>query len=113
VCQNLEDAEKLAQIHYQSTSTSKVFVVSASVGPGDQADEPIKLLEVNEDTIPTGIVPLRFGPLPERGITRCSTIIEVTPDEYQQIENGKLPLPPGWEQRQLVERQPQTEHSGQ
>ncbi len=101
-------AEGLAQIHYQSASTSAVYEVCRRLGAEDQPEEPIKLLEVNEDTSPTGIVPLRFGPLPERGITYACTIIEVTPEEYQQIENGELSLPQGWEHRRLISRLAET-----
>lgn len=99
-----EAAERLAQIHYQSESTSEVYVTRASLEAEDHADQPIELLEVDEDTIPTGVVPLHFGPLPESGIAYSSTIIEVTPEEYRQIEKGELPLPEGWEERRLIPR---------
>ncbi len=101
-----EAAERLARIHYQSASTSLVFSCSASVAVGseDSPDEPIKLLEVDEQTIPSGIVPLRFGPVPEQDINCSSVIIEVTPEEYQKIERGELKLPAGWETRRLVAR---------
>ncbi len=103
-----EAANRLAQIHYQSMSTSAVYVAHASVELRDQADEPIKLLEVDEETIPSGIVPLRFAPLPESGILYRSVIIEVTPEEHEQIEDGRLQLPEGWEELQLIRRLPET-----
>ena len=113
MCDKMKAAEKLAQIHYESESTSAVYCYSASIAVENEADEPIKLLEVDEDTLPSGIVPLRFGPLPERGITYSSTIIEVTSEEYRQIEAGKLELPQGWEKRQHIRRLPVTENSGE
>jgi len=100
----IQAVEKLAQIHYESASTSAIYSAYASVGAENDASQPIKLLEVNEDTIPTGIVPLRFGPLPERGIPFSSTIIEVTPEEFEKIQSGELRLPEGWETRRLVPR---------
>ena len=47
------------------------------------ADEPIKFLEVNAATVPTGVMPLQFGPVPASGIAFSSVIIEVTPDEFE------------------------------
>ena len=66
----------------------------------DEADEsqgPVILLEVNENTIPSGILPLGFGSYPEGGIGFPSVIIEVTPEEFDEIASGQLPLPNGWE----------------
>ena len=76
-----EAAIRLAHIHYESASTQVVFRAHADVEVSRGVDEPIKLLEVNQDTIPSGIVPLHFGPVPESGINYDSVIIEVTPEE--------------------------------
>jgi len=95
----LEEAKRLAQIHYESGSTSQVYIATSSTGGQENPEDPIKLIEVNDDTLPSGIVPLQFGPLPNLGITHVSTIIEVTGEEFQQIESGELQLPPGWENR--------------
>ncbi len=100
-------AERLAQIHYQSESTSEVYEYSAHVG-GSESNEPIKLLEVNRDTIASGIVPLSFGPLPEADIFVGSTIIEVTPEEHEQIKNGNIRLPEGWEEYRPIPKAPET-----
>jgi len=59
------------------------------------ADEPVKLLEVNPDTSPSGIVPIAFAPDPP-GIPFPSVVIEVTEAEFENIRAGKLPLPKGW-----------------
>jgi len=53
-------------------------------------------LEVNEATIPSGIVPLHFDAHPESGIDYPSVIIEVTPEEFKQIGQHRLELPNGW-----------------
>jgi predicted RNase H-like HicB family nuclease len=58
--------------------------------------EPIKLLEVNQDTVPAGVMPLRFGPMPASGIPYSSVIVEVTPDEFEKIKAKELSLPNGW-----------------
>ena len=57
---------------------------------------PIKLLEVNENTVPSGVMPIQFGPSLASGIHYSSIIVEVTPDEYEEIQTGKLGLPDGW-----------------
>ena len=57
----LNEATRLAQIHYESGSTSAVYIATSFVAAEDGPEEPFKLIEVNEHTIPSGIVPLRFG----------------------------------------------------
>lgn len=60
----------------------------------DAPDEPIKLLELNAQTVSSGIVPVFFGP--SRDVPYSSVIVEVTESEYQQVEAQKLKLPSGW-----------------
>jgi hypothetical protein len=61
----------------------------------DGLNEPIKLLEVNVSTVPVGIVPIYFGPSGEIPFPRI--IVEITPDEYQQLLARKLSLPDDWQ----------------
>ena len=56
----------------------------------------VKLLEVNADTAPSGILPLYFGPVASSGIPYPSVIVEVTPDEFEKIGLHELRLPDGW-----------------
>lgn len=56
--------------------------------------EPIKLLEVNPNTPPAGIVPVAFGTV--NGVPYPSVVVEVTPDEYDRLAEGELSLPAGW-----------------
>ena len=90
-------AKRLAQKHYEiETGLTRIFRVT---GPGDTESgeaEPIKLLEVNEATAPTGVMPLHFGPVPASGIPYPSVILEVTPGEYEEIITDKIKLPLGW-----------------
>lgn len=88
-------ARKLAQLHYNAEpGMHKIFLLR---GPtDDNPHEPIKLLEVNEATVAAGILPLQFGPHHASGIDYASVIVEVTPDEFEQIERGELSLPHGW-----------------
>ena len=56
--------------------------------------EPVKLLEVTTYTFPAGIQPVIFRAC--GGIPYPSMVVEVTPDEYEQIGRGELPLPDEW-----------------
>jgi hypothetical protein len=68
------------------------------VGPNEEdADEPVKLLMVHPDTVKAGIVPVRFRRHPTSGRLFSFIIVEVTPDEFEDIIARKLPLRDGWE----------------
>jgi hypothetical protein len=66
--------------------------------------EPIRLLEVNERTIPLGLQGIGFGADPDAGIHFPSIIFEVTPDEFARIERNELPLPAGLHMTERFER---------
>lgn len=104
--QTKEDAvHKLAQIHYEvEEGLREVYRI---VGPADaetRPEEPIKLLEVNEYTPASGIMPLGFRPRPKIGIAFPSVIVEVTPEEFGRIRSNSLPLPHGWAVGGLIPR---------
>jgi len=66
--------------------------------PGDREHEPsdpVKLLEVNPATSPSGIVPVTFSPDPP-SVPFASVVVEVTEDEFARLEKGELSLPDGW-----------------
>lgn len=92
-----QEARELAERHYvvEEGVTEIIRLVDsaeAEVVPGS----PIKLLEVNENTVPSGIMPIQFGPSPSSGLHYPAVIVEVTPEEYQKIRNDELKLPNGW-----------------
>jgi hypothetical protein len=92
----VEVAQELARKHYEIESgLVRIFRITSK----DDAlpAEPIKLLEVNENTVPSGIMPLHFGPVPDFGIPYASVIIEITPDEFEMLRGHGLALPDGWE----------------
>jgi len=64
--------------------------------PDETDRDPIKLLEVNRETIATGIMPLGFPPSPSRGVPYATVIVEITPEEFEQVQAGRLKLPRGW-----------------
>ena len=100
-----ETARKLAEAHYRcEPGLVKIFRLRAAGDAELQANEPVKLLEVNDDTISAGIVPLQFGPRPSSGIEYPSVIVEITPDELDRIQSGELLLPNSWRLDDLLPR---------
>lgn len=100
-------ANKLAEFHYRcEPAITDIFRVVAVDAEERLPNEPIKLLEVNRDTIPSGVMPLQFPPLPEQGVDWPWLLIEVTPAEYEQIQRRELALPAGWEVGAAIPRPP-------
>ncbi len=96
-----EEAAALARAHYQvEPGLQAIYRLE---GP-DKNDLRIKLLEINEQTVPSGVVPVGFPPHPASGLHYPSIVIEVTPLEYEAIQRRELELPAGWEVRDAYER---------
>jgi hypothetical protein len=98
-----EIARILAESHYRiEPEITKIFRITGNGAVEAQPVEPIKLLEVNRSTIPSGIMPLQFDASPAHGIPFPSVIVEVTPGEFQDIQAQALPLPNGWTLGSLI-----------
>jgi hypothetical protein len=92
-----DEAIDLAQRHYEvEIGLTDIIRFTDHTDVEAAATEPIKLLEVNENTVEAGIMPIYFGPAPESGIHFPSAIVEVTPEEYRKIQSKELQLPEGW-----------------
>ncbi len=95
-----EQAEmELAKRHYEIepglTQISRITDKAEGVRQRDA--QKIRLLEVNVNTVESGMMPLHFGPAPASGIPFSSIIVEVTPSELEKIRTHELRLPNGWE----------------
>jgi hypothetical protein len=88
-------ARRLAESHYRVDPAIRQIVRLLSATE-DAPNEPIKLLEVNEETSMSGVVPVFFGPHPPSGTVFPSVIVEVRPEEFERIQSRDLPLPNGW-----------------
>ena len=99
-------ATRLADSHYRIESSIRHIYRLRNAATEADRDDPVKLLEVNEATIPSGILPVYFGPYEPAGLTFPSIIIDVTPDEFEQLRASRLSLPNGWE---LAEELPRPE----
>jgi hypothetical protein len=105
--EKLEVAKELAKKHYElEAGLTQIFRITGKAAVEVVRAEPIKLLEVNENTVPSGVMPLHFGPAPASGITFPSVIVEVTPDEFRKIQLHELKLPEGWEIGEELPRPP-------
>lgn len=104
-------AQRLAATHYDlDVGITKIFRITKGAEAELRPAEPIKLLAVSEDTVPAGIMPLGFGPEPERGIHYASVIVAVTPAEFRKIRARKLKLPRGWTVGDLLPRPAENQH---
>lgn len=90
----VQTARILADAH-RSFDPAIIRIVRLIDDAEQDASEPIKLLQVNPDTSPSGIVPIAFGADPPR-VPFPSVVIEVTQGEFEKISSGSLPLPEGW-----------------
>lgn len=89
-----EIARLLAQAHREAEPAIIRIVRLVARNEADP-HEPVKLLEVNPATSPSGVWPIAFAPDPP-DVPYPSVVVEVTPDEYAQIVRHQLPLPEGW-----------------
>ncbi len=104
-----ESASELAKRHFEvEAGLTRIIRFSGSADVRVQATEPIKFLEVNENTVASGVMPLGFDAAPASGIHFPSVIIEVTPREFEQIQARELKLPRGWEVRREEMLRPTT-----
>ncbi len=95
-------AQLLAERHRQFDPAIVQIFRLISDREGD-SNEPVKLLEVNPDTSPSGIFPIAIGADPP-SVPFPSIVIEVTPEEFEQIRINRLPLPDGWELAEPIYR---------
>jgi hypothetical protein len=94
----------LAQSHYVvEPGITQIFRLINDVHE-DRPDEPIKLLEVSEYSLPVGIMPVYFHASAE--FAYPSAIVEITPAEFVRLvhEGGDLRLPAGWRIGERIER---------
>jgi len=89
-----EVADLLAAAHREA-EPGIVRIVRLVSAQEAEAREPVKLLEVNPATSPSGVLPIAFAADPP-AVPFPSVVIEVTPDEYARIQGGQLRLPNDW-----------------
>ncbi len=102
----LETAKRLAKAHFDVEP--RLVRINLLEPLNDQdANDPIKLLEVLEGAMELGILPVGFPPDPERGIEYPTLVIEVSPKEYKAISEGRLGFGNrGWMMGEELSRHP-------
>ncbi len=90
-----ESAERLIDWHF-SVQPDMREIYRIIMPSEDEPNDPIRLLEISDSTLPTGEV-MAFGFRADGDIYYPSIIAEVTPDELERIRQGKIPLPSGWD----------------
>jgi hypothetical protein len=87
-------ARRLIQWHFTVEPELREVYRIVMDDEGSQ-DEPIRLLEVNAATVPTGqIEPFAFSPTEE--IPFRTVIAEITPEELESVRSHPESLPTGW-----------------
>jgi hypothetical protein len=87
-------ARELVDAHFRvEPALSRIYRIRSE--REDDPQEPIKLLEVNANTVATGsIEPFAFAPTKD---TPSPTVIaEITPEEHKRLQAGEIALPHGW-----------------
>ena len=91
-----EVAHKLAHAHRAvDPGITDVYRILAP-GCESSESEPIKLLEINVSSTASGIIPIGMPAHAPSGIPYPSVIMEIAPAEFEEVRQGKLPLPNGW-----------------
>jgi hypothetical protein len=87
-----DNARELAQAHRRADPETRLIKFFPANGT-----EEIRLLEVSGAVPTTGeVLPFSFQPDPAHGVYYPSTVILLSPQEWQRIQNRDLELPPGW-----------------
>lgn len=101
-----EVAGTLAQAHYTVEPGIRVIarILEENECDEDAPDNPIKLLEANGGTTAEGVIPIFFRADASSGIFYPSVVIEVTPEEYEDVKHHRLDLPNNWRLGDEIQR---------
>ncbi len=89
-----EAARRLVEWHFEvEPDLQEAYRIIAD--DEDASSEPIKLIEVNAATVPTGSIEL-FGFAPTDEIPFPTLIAEVTPEEFRRFRSQPETWPEGW-----------------
>jgi len=89
-----EAVSELVGWHYKSEPALQTVLWIRSAKDEDP-NEPIRLLEVNAETIATGSVePFAFAPTSE--VPYGTLVALITPAEYEELKTNPKNLPEGW-----------------
>ncbi len=99
-----EEARHAAQVHFQVDSG--LIDAYRLVAPGEreaEPTEPVKLLEVNRETVELGLCPVYFSADPRNGARYSLVVIEVTPNEFTEDLPAQIEREFGWTLGERIE----------
>ena len=96
-----EAAAEIAEFTYLVDEETRA-ICRAFAADEDAPEEPLKLLKVNADTPPMGILPLHFPPKVSEGMAFSYELVVITPAEFDDLQMGRLTLPDGWQLGQKI-----------
>ena len=100
-----EEARKLAEAHYEvEVGITQIFRITRSAEAEVLPNEPIKLLEVNENTIPVGIMPLASARRRRMAFIIRRSSSRSLRRSSKEFSPRNSPLPDGWTISDLVPR---------
>jgi hypothetical protein len=90
-------AQELARAHREDDpGTTDVYL--------SESPDEIRLVEISGSlgsASPGRVLPFRFNERPDQGIDYPSVVILLSPQEWEAVQRGELPLPPGWDRDRL------------
>lgn len=86
----MEVAKELAEAHRkEDPETLDIYLAN------DQYE--VRLVEVSKSLARMGeVLPFRFKARPDQGIPYASVVVLLSPEEWEELNAGKLSLPAGW-----------------
>jgi hypothetical protein len=90
-----ETAEELVVSHREvEPNLRRVFFYR------DPDGREVRLVEIVDGSPSVeDVLPFRFAPDEAHGVPFPVVIVELSPDEFERVERGELPLPAGWTDR--------------
>lgn len=97
----LATARRLAAAH----CTTDPATLRVLLDP-DPNENEVRLLEVTPSAPTTGeLLPFGFLPRPDLGVPFLCTVLLLSPDEWEAVQEGRLELPEGWRRERLQDIQ--------
>jgi len=88
----VNEAKKLAAAHRANDPQTKVVMFFPNAQPNQ-----ICLLEVSDSAPTTGeVMPFTFAADVPNGIQHSTTVILLSAQEWKDVQDGQLSLPPAW-----------------
>lgn len=90
-------AAELARRYYENDPALTRIIRYSDPERESDLNEPIKLLEVYRDAIPSGVIlPIGFPAHAASGIRFATEVIQIAPQELERVRSSELRLPDGW-----------------